>query len=51
MPVILITAWGSIALAVEGVKSGAADFLTKPWSNAHLLQSVETLLHLPRARQ
>ncbi len=51
LPVILITAWGSIALAVEGVKSGASDFVTKPWSNAHLLQAVETLLSLPSARQ
>ena len=34
MPVILITAWGSIALAVEGMKRGAVDFVTKPWTNA-----------------
>jgi DNA-binding NtrC family response regulator len=46
LPVILITAWGSIALAVEGVKSGAADFLTKPWSNRHVLQSIETAVRL-----
>ncbi len=46
LPVILITAWGSIALAVEGIKAGAADFVTKPWSNAQLLQSVETALSL-----
>jgi len=46
MPVILITAWGSITLAVEGMKAGAADFVTKPWSNAQLLQSVETALSL-----
>ena len=46
LPVILITAWGSISLAVEGMKAGAADFVTKPWSNAQLLQSVETALSL-----
>jgi two-component system, NtrC family, response regulator len=46
LPVILITAWGSIALAVEGMKAGAADFVTKPWSNAQLLQTVETALSL-----
>jgi two-component system NtrC family response regulator len=46
MPVILITAWGSITLAVEGMKAGAADFVTKPWSNAQLLQAVETALSL-----
>jgi DNA-binding NtrC family response regulator len=49
LPVILITAWGSIALAVEGVKSGASDFLTKPWTNTHLIQSVETVLSLAGA--
>jgi DNA-binding NtrC family response regulator len=47
-PVILITAWGSISLAVEGVKAGAADFITKPWANEHLMRSVETVLTLSR---
>jgi DNA-binding NtrC family response regulator len=42
VPVILMTAWGSIGLAVEGMKRGAADFITKPWSNTLLVQSVET---------
>jgi DNA-binding NtrC family response regulator len=46
LPVILITAWGSIALAVDGIKTGASDFLTKPWTNTHLVQSVETVLSL-----
>jgi len=46
LPVILVTAWGSIALAVEGVKAGAADFITKPWSNTQVVQSVETALSL-----
>jgi DNA-binding NtrC family response regulator len=46
LPVILITAWGSISLAVQGVKLGASDFITKPWSNAHLMQAVETVLSL-----
>ena len=32
LPVILITAWGSIELAVQGIKAGAADFVTKPWT-------------------
>jgi DNA-binding NtrC family response regulator len=44
--VILITAWGSIELAVEGMKAGAADFVTKPWSNDALLQAVRTALSL-----
>ncbi len=50
MPVILITAWGSIQLAVEGMKRGAADFITKPWSNTAVLQSVETALALAASR-
>ncbi len=45
-PVILITAWGSIQLAVEGMKLGAADFISKPWNNDHFLQSVTTALAL-----
>lgn len=45
-PVILITAWGSIPLAVEGMKAGAADFITKPWNNERFLQSVKTVLSL-----
>lgn len=46
VPVILITAWGSIGLAVEGMRRGAFDFITKPFSNATLMQSVETALAL-----
>ena len=49
LPVILITAWGSIELAVEGMKRGAADFITKPWSNAAVVQAVETALGLAEA--
>jgi DNA-binding NtrC family response regulator len=50
VPVVLITAWGSIALAVEGMKAGAADFVTKPWTNQQLLQTVRTALGLAEAR-
>jgi len=46
VPVILITGWGSIDLAVRGMKAGAQDFVTKPWQNDYLLQSVRTLLNL-----
>lgn len=46
MPVILITAWGSIPLAVEGMRLGACDFITKPWVNRVMLQRVETALAL-----
>ncbi|GAA4352621.1 sigma-54 dependent transcriptional regulator [Hymenobacter saemangeumensis] len=46
LPVILITGWGSITLAVEGMKAGAAEFVTKPWHNDALLQTIRTVLTL-----
>jgi DNA-binding NtrC family response regulator len=46
VPVILMTAWGSIALAVDGLKAGASDFITKPWTHQQILQSVKTALGL-----
>jgi len=50
LPVILITAWGSISLAVDGMKAGATDFITKPWNNDQLLQAVRTALSLAEDR-
>ncbi|MDR1381211.1 MAG: sigma-54 dependent transcriptional regulator [Tannerella sp.] len=47
-PVILITAWGTISLAVEGMRAGAFDFVTKPWNNTALLNSIRTALELNR---
>ncbi|MCI0489492.1 MAG: sigma-54 dependent transcriptional regulator [Blastocatellia bacterium] len=49
LPVILITAWGSIQLAVEGMRAGASDFITKPWTHQQLMQSVRTALGLAAA--
>lgn len=46
LPVILITAWGSIDLAVEGMRNGAFDFVTKPWDARLLLQRIDTALSL-----
>lgn len=46
VPIVLITGWASIELAVEGMKLGANDFINKPWSNDYVLQTVETLLQL-----
>lgn len=46
VPVILITAWGSIELAVEGMRHGAFDFVIKPWNNLLLLQRIETAISL-----
>ena len=45
-PVILMTAWGSINLAVKGMQAGAHDFITKPWNNVVLMQQIETALQL-----
>ena len=44
LPVILITAWGTIPLAVEALNLGAADFITKPWSNDDLRAKIKTLI-------
>ena len=46
VPVILLTGWGSIALAVAGMKAGGAEFVTKPWQNEALLQTIATTLQL-----
>jgi len=46
VPVILITAWASIALAVEGMKKGAFDFVSKPWDNSTLLKTIQTAIEL-----
>ena len=46
VPVILITAWGSIHLAVQGIRAGAFDFITKPWNNLALLESIRTAIQV-----
>jgi len=46
MPVILMTAWGSIDLAVAGMRAGAFDFITKPWDNRRLLARIATALEM-----
>ncbi|MCB0546758.1 MAG: sigma-54-dependent Fis family transcriptional regulator [Phaeodactylibacter sp.] len=50
VPVILITGWATVNLAVEGMKLGARDFINKPWDNEYLLQSVRTVLELSQLR-
>ncbi|MBD0367648.1 MAG: sigma-54-dependent Fis family transcriptional regulator, partial [Flavisolibacter sp.] len=51
VPIILITGWGTIDLAVQGMKLGASDFINKPWENTHLLQSVQTQLGLQEKKK
>ncbi|MFA6109103.1 MAG: sigma-54 dependent transcriptional regulator [Candidatus Latescibacterota bacterium] len=46
LPVILMTAWASIDLAVRGMKAGATDFVSKPWAPEQLLQEIKTVLGL-----
>ena len=50
VPVILMTAWGSINLAVQGMQAGAFDFVTKPWNNLALMQRIETALELTNSK-
>ncbi len=46
VPIVLITAWGSIQLAVQGMQAGAFDFVTKPWNNLALLKTIQTAIEL-----
>jgi DNA-binding NtrC family response regulator len=46
LPVLVITAWSSLAAAVQMVKEGASDYLAKPWDDAKLLSTVRTLMRL-----
>lgn len=45
LPVIMLTAWGTIPLAVSSMNYGATDFMTKPWSNEDLLRKIRRELN------
>jgi DNA-binding NtrC family response regulator len=49
LPVIVMTAWGSIAGAVESMRRGARDYIEKPWDNARLISTIRTQVELGRA--
>ncbi|HEY7113906.1 MAG TPA: sigma-54 dependent transcriptional regulator [Thermoanaerobaculia bacterium] len=49
LPVVVMTAWGSVDLAVEAMRRGARDFVQKPWENARLLATLRTQMALGRA--
>src|SRR3954453_7143190 len=51
LPVIVMTAWGNVELAVEAMRRGARDFIQKPWENERLLSIVRTQVELYRALQ
>jgi DNA-binding NtrC family response regulator len=49
LPVVVMTAWGSVELAVEAMRRGARDFVQKPWENARLVATLRTQAELARA--
>ena len=48
IPVVLITAYADVKLAVRGLKTGAADFITKPWDNDELIRTLKDVLEQSR---
>jgi DNA-binding NtrC family response regulator len=51
LPVIVMTAWGNVELAVEAMRRGARDFVQKPWENERLLAILRTQIELHQALQ
>jgi DNA-binding NtrC family response regulator len=49
LPVVVMTAWGSVEVAVEAMRRGARDFIQKPWDNARLLAIIRTQIELSQA--
>jgi DNA-binding NtrC family response regulator len=49
LPVVVMTAWGSVEVAVEAMRRGARDFVQKPWENARLLSILRTQIELGQA--
>lgn len=49
LPVVVMTAWGSVGLAVEAMRRGARDFIQKPWENERLVSIVKTQIELSNA--
>ena len=49
LPVVVMTAWGTVDLAVEAMRRGARDFVQKPWENARLVATLTTQIALGRA--
>ncbi len=51
VPIVVMTAWGNIDLAVEAMRRGAGDFIQKPWENARLLSILRTQMELYRSQR
>ncbi len=49
LPVVAMTAWGSVELAVEAMKRGVCDFVLKPWENSRLVRTLWS--HIERGRR
>src|SRR4030081_2551220 len=49
LPVVVMTAWGTVGLAVEAMRRGARDFIQKPWENERLVSIVRTQIDLRNA--
>ena len=51
LPVVVMTAWGSVDGAVEAMRRGAKDYVEKPWDNARLIATIRTQLELGKAKR
>lgn len=51
LPIVAMTAWGSVELAVEAMQHGVGDFILKPWDNTRLLQTLRTQMEAGRERR
>ncbi len=51
VPVVVMTAWGNVPLAVQAMRRGAADFIEKPWDNARLVRILEAQIALGQSRR
>jgi DNA-binding NtrC family response regulator len=51
VPIMAMTAWGSVDIAVKALKQGASDFIEKPWENTRLMQVIRTQLEMARAQR
>src|SRR6185503_6799636 len=51
LPIVVLTAWASVELAVEAMHRGGHDFVQKPWDNSRLLESVNTQIEVGRLKR
>src|SRR5688572_27722481 len=51
LPVVVMTGWGSVDIAVETMRRGVRDFVQKPWDNAHLIATLRSEISLGRERR